>query len=194
MTGELHPRLAVGRRRRRRQSRAAAVVLLAMLVWLGLELDALSKALDVNAALRRGQLADLAAEDSPRGGLAAAVRAQRDGRLDEALAAYGDVAAAAPGPAFRDVLRFNLGNLYLTRAAAHAAGGERELSLSLIEQAKENYRDLLRRDPGHWDARYNLSRALEMLPDLADVHYGDEVNPERAPRAPRSNRAYERLP
>ena len=55
-------------------------------------------------------------------------------------------------------------------------------AMSLVELAKQNYREILARDPHHWDARYNLSRALEMLPDVAAVDFEDEVNPERSPR------------
>lgn len=163
------------------------------MVWLAVELHGLSGARAVNAAIDRDRLDWLARMDSPRGRLAAAYLAQRDGRLEEALTVYGEVDAQSD-PRLRDVLRFNLGNLYLARAAAFEAAGEQALSISLIEQAKENYRDLLRREPGHWDARYNLSRALEMLPDLPDVQYGEEVNPERSPRAPLSDDLQERLP
>lgn len=185
--------LVASRRTVRRRSLAAAIGLAVMLVWMAVELRALHTARGVNAAIARDSLAELAQSESPRGRLAAAYLAHRDGRLDEALAAYGEVGGQRD-PRFRSVLRFNLGNLYLARAAAFEARGEKQLSISLVEQAKENYRDLLRRDPGNWDARHNLSRALEMLPDLPDVQYGDEVNPERSPQAPKSDSVHERLP
>ena len=41
-------------------------------------------------------------------------------------------------------------------------------SLPLIELAKQSYRDLLREDPGDWDARYNLERALWLAPEVAE--------------------------
>ena len=185
--------LRAARRRVGRATALAWVVLAMLLAWLAVELHALERARTVNAAIDHGSLAELALDDSPRGRLAAAWQAQREGRTEEALALYGEVAGEAD-PRFVAVVRFNLGNLYLARAAAYEAAGERALSISLIEQAKENYRGLLRRNPGHWDARYNLSRALEMLPDLADVRYGEEVNPERSPRAPLSDDLQERLP
>jgi len=187
------PVLRGARRRVRRVTALACAALAGLLAWLAVELHALERAHAINAAIARGGVADLAREDSPRGRLAAAWQAQRDGLTEEALALYGKV-AGDPDPRVLAVLRFNLGNLYLARAAAFEASGERELSISLIEQAKENYRDLLRRDPLHWEARYNLSRALEMLPDLPDVHYGEEMNPERSPQAPLSDSVHERLP
>ncbi len=41
-------------------------------------------------------------------------------------------------------------------------------ALPLAELAKEQYRELLRRDPGFWEARYNLERAQRLLPDPVD--------------------------
>ena len=41
-------------------------------------------------------------------------------------------------------------------------------SLPLIELAKQSYRDLLRENPGDWDARYNLERALRLAPEVAE--------------------------
>jgi mxaK protein len=46
------------------------------------------------------------------------------------------------------------------------------------ELAKEQYRELLRQDPQHWDARYNLERAQRLQPDPAD----DGLEPAAAPR------------
>ena len=54
------------------------------------------------------------------------------------------------------------------------AGTQPGQAIALIELAKELYRDVLRADPQHWDARYNLDRAQRLLPDP------DEA-PEAAP-------------
>ncbi len=62
---------------------------------------------------------------------------------------------------------YNLGNLHLRQALR--AGAETSLEpLPLVELAKRTYRDLLREDPAHWDARYNLERALRLAPEVAD--------------------------
>ena len=42
-------------------------------------------------------------------------------------------------------------------------------AIPLLELAKENYREVLRNDPGQWDARYNLERAQRLLPDPDDT-------------------------
>ena len=48
-------------------------------------------------------------------------------------------------------------------ACPDAAGPIR--SLPLLEQAKERYRAALRLEPGDWDTRYNLERALWLAPE-----------------------------
>ena len=74
--------------------------------------------------------------------------------------------------------RFNGANLLLRQAIALRAGNQPGQALALIELAKESYRELLRQDPQHWDARYNLERAQRLLPDPVD----DELEPTAAPR------------
>jgi len=62
---------------------------------------------------------------------------------------------------------YNLGNLHLRQALKGGASSTPE-SLPLIELAKQAYRDLLREEPGSWDARYNLERALWLAPEVAE--------------------------
>jgi len=62
---------------------------------------------------------------------------------------------------------YNLGNLHLRQALKSGPNRAVE-SLPLIELAKQSYRDLLREDPGDWDARYNLERALWLAPEVAE--------------------------
>ena len=59
---------------------------------------------------------------------------------------------------------YNVGNLHL-REAMKSGPDEAARSLPLVELAKQSYRDLLRIDPGDWDARYNLERALQLAPE-----------------------------
>ena len=68
-------------------------------------------------------------------------------------------------PSVGQAARYNSANLLLRQAIALRAGPQPGQALALIELAKESYRDILRQDPGHWDARYNLERAQRLLPD-----------------------------
>ena len=43
-----------------------------------------------------------------------------------------------------------------------------DLASPLIELAKVSYRRLLVLDSRHWDGKYNLERALQLLPDARD--------------------------
>jgi mxaK protein len=93
------------------------------------------------------------------------------GQVDVALNAWR---ALQSHPTLGTAARFNSANLLLRQAGALGAGlqtgqaGQAGQALPLIELAKEQYRELLRRDPGFWDARYNLERAQRLLPDPVD--------------------------
>jgi mxaK protein len=73
---------------------------------------------------------------------------------------------------------YNLANLYMRDALANGAS-QAFRSLPLIELAKQRYRDVLRNEPAHWDARYNLSRALQLAPELEQELEEKEEPPER---------------
>ncbi|HEY0342432.1 MAG TPA: hypothetical protein VGC34_16645 [Steroidobacteraceae bacterium] len=84
---------------------------------------------------------------------------------DGALAAYKAVIQSTREDLHRLAL-YDLGNLNLRQAVQ--LGLDEPQSLPLTELAKQNYRDLLRRDPTDWDARYNLDRALRLAPEDDD--------------------------
>ena len=168
-------------------------VLVPVLAILGVDLHRLLDQWRVNAMLARGDLVLVAERDTLRGRLAGAYRLHASGKLQEAIAAYGTIAPESE-PELRKVQHFNLANLYLERAAELERSDRIQPAMSLVELAKQNYREILARDPRHWDSRHNLSRALEMLPDIAAVDYENERNPERSPRARRAARTYEGLP
>ena len=65
--------------------------------------------------------------------------------------------------------RFNSANLLLRQAIDVRATDQPGQAITLFELAKESLRDVLRRDPHYWDARYNLERAQRLLPDPDDV-------------------------
>ena len=164
-----------------------------LLAAFAVELHGLLEARRTNAMLARDDPAPVAERDTVRGQFARAFRLHADGKLREAVAAYGAIALEGE-PELRARRLFNLANLYLAQAVELERAGELQSAMSLVELAKQNYREILARDPGRWDARHNLSRALEMLPDVPAVDYENERNPERSPRAARAARTYEGLP
>lgn len=105
--------------------------------------------------------------------------------LAHAQAASGAADAALNGyralqsvPALASAARYNSANLLLRQAIELRGGAQPGMAIALIELAKEQYRELLRLDPQHWDARYNLERAQRLLPDPQD----GELEPAAAPR------------
>ena len=63
-------------------------------------------------------------------------------------------------------------------------------AIALLELAKEYYRDVLRDDPAHWDARYNLERAQRLLPDPDDEDTTSVDLPRNRERAATTMRGY----
>ena len=130
-------------------------------------------------ALPLDQELPLVSIDSPRVGLARAVAIAQRGQIDSAAEAYNAVIAKdRDGPMGRTAL-LNLGNLYMreaTRSQDVSSVGAR----SMVELAKQRYRDLLVIAPDDWDARFNLERALRLSPETdGQAADGEKVIKER---------------
>jgi len=145
--------------------------------------------------------------DQRRNALIAAVTPPADGtvpelRFAQAFALAHDPAASAASnaalnayrglmadPAVGLAARFNSANLLLRQAIEVRAGPQPAQALPLVELAKEQYRELLRRDPQHWGARYNLERAQRLQPDPDDAAFEPAAEPRERERAPTTMRA-----
>lgn len=79
--------------------------------------------------------------------------------------------------------RYNSANLLMQQAIEVQASTQPGQAIPLIELAKETYREVLRADPGAWDARYNLERAQRLLPDPEDEDNAPPDVPRSAERA-----------
>ncbi|WP_088284072.1 MxaK protein [Ideonella sp. A 288] len=138
---------------------------------------------------------------SPEARLARATALAAAGAHDAAFKAYSELVAAGvdvgeQGAVGRHAL-FNLGNMLLRQGLGAVPGvgdgtgrgGDVATPLppraggdagTLVELAKQRYRDLLRVDPLDWDARYNLERALRRAPEAEEaVAEPDNVPVER---------------
>ena len=102
------------------------------------------------------------------------------GQTDAALRRYAPLLV---DPLLGPAARFNTANLLLREGQALQSGTRAGQALALIELAKEHYRSLLRHDPAHWPARYNLERAQRLVVDADGV---DEPPGAPAPPAERS--------
>jgi mxaK protein len=80
--------------------------------------------------------------------------------------------------------RYNQANLLMRQGLRNREGAEVGQAIALVELAKQGYRAVLRIEPLHWDARYNLERALRLQPDPdedAAAIGGPRNDAERAP-------------
>ena len=135
----------------------------------------------LNELVRASAATDRPAQPSPGPAAAAELRFAHahalatSGADEAALNAYRALQDDSP---LGHAARFNAANLLLRQAAALRAGTQPGQAVVLIELAKESLRDVLRRDPQHWDARYNLERAQRLLPDPDDED--DDEPPDAA--------------
>jgi mxaK protein len=109
------------------------------------------------------------------------------GLHDAAINRYGLIPAdTAVGRA----ARFNSANVLLRQGMVLREGAMPGQALALIELAKEGYRELLRHDPQHWPARYNLDRAQRLVPDPDEATEEPPAPPRAAERAATTMRGY----
>jgi mxaK protein len=101
----------------------------------------------------------------PQAQLAQAIALAQAGKFTAAMKGYKAL-LDAPDEVRLPAL-YDLGNLNM-REALKNGQGEAQRALPLIELAKQSYRDNLRSNPGDWDARYNLERALWLSPEYDD--------------------------
>jgi len=83
---------------------------------------------------------------------------------DIALDLYRQVEAEG-SPSLRRIARYDTANLYMRQAQDELARGEPGRAVPLIELAKGVYRSMLKDDASDWDLRYNLERAVRLLPE-----------------------------
>lgn len=127
----------------------------------------------------------LARPDQPPAAAPAARLAQANalshaGRDDDALRLYNTLIPRARAGPVADLVNdpiaqaavYNLGNMFLRRGRA-LADTDTFGAQAMVELGKQRYRDLLRANPGDWDARYNLERALWLAPEMQDM-FGEE--------------------
>lgn len=86
--------------------------------------------------------------------------------------------------------RFNSANLLVRQAMRVREGAQPGQAIPLLELAKEIYRDVLRDDPGDWEARYNLERAQRLLPDPEEADDGPPQPAQNRERAATTMRGY----
>lgn len=172
---------------------AAGVLLLGLLTSGVYEFQAYRAARGFNRALKQEDFARAAGHASVYGRLVGAYLAQRQGRWDEAVSLYTE-AGSTPVPGLARTALYNRANLYLRRGWEARERGELDIAVPLIELAKHDYRELLAVASRHWDAKYNLERALQLLPDELEEVVSDSVMPQRSQEAAGAVPVFTELP
>ncbi|WP_025597129.1 hypothetical protein [Burkholderia sp. WSM2230] len=113
-------------------------------------------------------------EDAPQVRLARAVALSKQAAYDTAGPLLESLIREQPESDTGRAALFDLGNLYLRQGIGHGAAGAVE-SLAMVEEAKARYRTLLRIAPDDWDARYNLERALWLVPETRSASNAPDV-------------------
>lgn len=167
------------------QRRALWLLLAALLAGAAAEGWQLARDTALNAQIEAG--AGRADSPLPQLRFAAAYAQAASGAEEAAINAYR---ALNGDDALGQAARFNSANGLLRQALKLREGPQPGQAVPLIELAKETYREILRQDPQHWPARYNLERAQRLLPDPEDMDGGPLEVPRNAERAATTMRGY----
>ena len=146
-----------------------------------------------NKSVADGNFTEAGGETSIHRLFANAYVYQQKGEFEQALQTYAHIETADHAE-FSAAVKYNMANLYLQKASLAEQRGDHDLVIPLIELAKQIYRELLRENSNDWQAKYNLERALQLLPDVEEQQPADEVMPERSPQALGVVEVYDQLP
>ncbi|MEJ8850600.1 MxaK protein [Variovorax rhizosphaerae] len=177
----------MGLNSRRRRTRVVWGLLVALAVAATVDGALAWRKYQWNEVIASGTLpADV--KDAPPQVRFARAHAQADaGEEEAALHLYRSLEDDTP---LGQAARYNSANLLIRQAVAAQGGAEPGKAIPLIELAKEIYRDVLRVEPGRWDARYNLERAQRLLPDPDELDLAPPDTQRNSERAATTMRGF----
>lgn len=144
-----------------------------------------------NQLIASGRVSASASDLPARAQFAQAHALAASGAEDAALQRYRTLLGPRSDSTLAQAASYNSANLLMRQAVVVRAGTQPGNAVALIELAKEMYRDVLRADPQHWDARYNLERAQRLLADPDEQAEGQPPESRReAERSSTSTRGY----
>lgn len=77
---------------------------------------------------------------------------------------------------------YDLANARLARAVAHLEQTQIDPAIPLVRLAKAGYRAALERDPGFWDAKYNLDIAMRLIRDFPQIEQEPQDDAQETPK------------
>jgi mxaK protein len=165
-----------------RRLKALLGVLALLALAAGVEGWRLLQAREWNAQIADGRIVTALGRLPGEARFAQAWHLARAGELQRALALYQEIATAEDSP-LAVAARYNIGNLFLAEALRARRDGDEHAALPYLELAKQAYRDTLRAEPDRYEARYNLERALRLMPESGGPDEGGAPAPSPAERA-----------
>jgi mxaK protein len=171
----------------RRITRTALLLLALLAIAAAVDGVRLGQQQSLNAAIRSGTLPEAVDGAAPQIRFAAAHAQAAAGADEAALDRYRQLQGDTP---LGQAARYNSANLLMRQALQVRQTQMPGQAIPLIELAKETYREILRLDPQHWDARYNLERAQRLLPDPDEADSDPPELPRASERAATTMRGY----
>ena len=113
---------------------------------------------------------------------------QQGGDYQQVLGLYKR-AELAGDATLRSAALYNSGNVYFREGLAMRNRDNEQQAVPLLELAKASYRQVLRENPGNWEARYNLERALRQSPEPEEAEGGGAA-PQQSERAVTTMRGF----
>jgi mxaK protein len=172
---------------RRLKALVSAVALLGLAaLWDGWQLF---QAREWNVEITNGRVVRATGNLPAEARFAQAWQLGRSGDMQRALALYQQLSSEG-NPRLAGDARYNIGNLFLREALRASKSGDAREALPYAELAKQAYREALRAEPGRWDARYNLERALRLMPEPEQADGDSGPPPLNSERAATTMRAF----
>lgn len=132
------------------------------------ELEQWHNTRNYNSAIQEGEFVKAGDQfKNPQGLFAKAYGEQQQGHFQEARILYAKL-EKVNNESLRSNAMFNMANTYMQQAAAEDQEKDADRAMPLVELAKTTYRKILNNDSHHWGAKYNLERALQILPDASE--------------------------
>ena len=171
----------------------AVISVVVCAAWFAYNAYRLYDAIQFNTSVQRGEFARVSGDSSIHRLFVKGYLYQQSGDFEQALKTYAKIERSNHAE-LTTAVKYNMANLYLQKASAAEQKGDHDLVIPLIELAKQIYRELLRDNSNDWQAKYNLERALQLLPDIQEQETSEDIMPERSPRALGVVEVYEQLP
>ena len=133
------------------------------------------------AALAEGRDVPVPETAAPRLLLARAHFLMVRDRLDEAQP-FVDRLARVDQTELAVAALYDLANARLARAISHLEQTQIDPAIPLVRLAKAGYRAALVRDPGFWDAKYNLDIAMRLIRDFPQIEQEEQDDAQETPK------------